>query len=198
MDIHGNLNLLGGLLRNFRLEELDTWPEEPKIGAVIFKGKRIYICLGMEDGTPIWLPISNELNTHVFDQFVPARVWTIDHRLQTAGCIVQVLSGDNKAIGYDEVDFAYNQATITFSEPQAGRAILIMGSTEGLPRPLVAFEDSFTASATWTVRHMLGYNPIVRCFIGAAEVQPASITHPDVNTAIVTFNSPVSGRVRCI
>ena len=199
MKINGTLDLMGNYLKNLAFEPVDTWPLEPKPGTFIFKSKRIYICLEIQDGVPAWLPVSTDLHTHVHDQFVAQTEWVIEHNLQTAGCVVQVLSGDNRAIEFDEVDFEFNRATIRFAEPQAGRAILVMGATEGIPRPVVAFEQSFTDSATWVVNHKLGYAPIIRCFVGNVEVQPVSIIHNDTFTsATVTFNSPLSGKVRCI
>lgn len=199
MKVNGTLDLMGNYLKNLALEPVDTWPLEPKPGTFIFKGKRIYICLEIQDGVPVWLPMSNELHTHVHDQFVASTSWVIEHNLQTAGCIVQVLSGDNRAIEFDEVDFAFNKATITFAEPQAGRAILVMGATEGLARPSVAFEQDFTNSSTWVVNHMLGYPPIVRAYVGSMEVQPATVNHNETfSQTILTFNSPLTGKVRCI
>lgn len=199
MQINGDLDLLGNTLKNFALEPIDQWPLVPKPGTFIFKGSRIYVCLEIDDGVPVWLPMSGELQTHVHDQFVASTTWEIDHKLQTAGCIVQVLSGDNKAIMEDEVDFSFNHATIRFLEPQAGRAILIMGSTEGIPRPQVAYEQLFTNEQVWVINHQLGYLPIVRCFVGNMEIQPTSLVHNDEMTmATATFSSPMTGRARCV
>lgn len=199
MQINGNLDLMGNVLKNVALEPVESWPLEPKPGSFIFKSKRIFICLEIVDGVPVWLPMSTELQTHVHDQFVASSTWEIDHSLQTAGCIVQVLSGDNKAIEFDEVDFLFNHATIHFAEPQAGRAILVMGSTEGIPRPPVAYEQTFTEQQVWVVNHQLGYLPIIRCFVGAMEIQPSSIVHDEnMLFATVSFNSPMTGRVRCV
>lgn len=199
MQINGVLDLMGNTLKNVALEPVESWPLDPKPGTFIFKSKRIYVCLEINDGVPVWLPMSTELHTHVHDQFVASTTWEIDHSLQTAGCIVQVLSGDNKAIEFDEVDFAFNHATIHFAEPQAGRAILIMGATEGIPRPPVAYEQTFTEQQVWVINHNLGYPPIVRCFLGAMEVQPVTLVHDENFTqSIASFNSPVTGRARCV
>ena len=199
MRVNGNLDLGGNFLKNVALEPVESWPLDPKPGTFIFKSKRIYVCLEIDGGVPVWLPMSTELQTHVHDQFVAASTWEIDHNLQTAGCIVQVLSGDNKAIEFDEVDFQFNHATIQFAEPQAGRAILVMGATEGIPRPPVAYEQTYTDQQVWFVNHQLGYMPIIRCFVGNMEVQPTSIVHNEDNlSAVVSFNSPMSGRVRCV
>lgn len=199
MKINGSFDLQGNLLKNVTLEPVESWPLEPKVGSFIFKDKRIYLCLDIANDVPAWLPMSAELQTHIHDQFVASTVWEIDHSLETAGCIVQVLSGDNKAIGFDEVDFSFNHAKIHFAVPQAGRAILVMGSTEGIPRPVVAYEQTFTDEQVWVVNHQLGYMPVVRCFIGAMEVQPDTLVHNEEMTqAIASFSSPVTGRARCV
>lgn len=199
MNINGHLDLQGNLLKNVTLEPVETWPSEPKMGSLIFKDKRIYICLGLEDGTPVWLPMSNELNTFKYDQIVASDTWVINHKLETSSCIVQLLNTDNRAIESDEIVFGFNQVTVRFAEPQAGRAVLVIGSTEGLQRPLVAYEQAFTNSQQWVVNHLLGYDPIIRCFVGSAEVQPQAIYHAeDHSKSTVVFNSPVTGKARCI
>ena len=200
MKINGHLDLQGNMLRNVTLEPLTSWPDEPKPGSFIFKDKRVYICLSTEEAVPVWLPMSNELQTHVHDQFQAESVWVIDHHLQVSGCILQVLNSDNHAIEFDEAEFVLNQATVRFAEPQSGRAILVHGATEGIPRNPVAHQQIYSEpSEVWVVNHNLGYEPIIRAFSGQMEVQPYSIVHSeDAKTAMLTFSSPVSGRVRCI
>jgi hypothetical protein len=199
MRINGSLDLLGNVLKNFALEPVETWPEVPKPGTFIFKPPRVYICLEIAEDVPVWLPMSTDLHTHIHDQFVASSEWIVEHNLNATGCIVQVLSGDSKAILYDEVEFQYNRVIIKFSQTQAGRAILVLGATEGIQRPQVAYEQNFVESSVWYVAHNLGYDPIVRCFVGTMEVQPISIVH-DVNSmySVVTFSNPVTGRVRCV
>lgn len=199
MKINGHFDLQGNFLKNVTLEPVESWPSEPKPGTFIFMNRRIFICLEIANGVPAWLPMSTELQTHVHDQFVASATWEIDHALQTAGCIVQVVSGDNKAIEFDEVDFKFNHATISFAQPQAGRAILIMGATEGLPRAQVAYEQNFQDQQVWVINHQLGYTPIIRCFVGNMEIQPVTLVHSeDMLSATATFNSPVTGKARCI
>lgn len=200
MKINGHLDLQGNMLRNVTLEPLTSWPAEPKPGSFLFKDKRVYVCLSIEEAIPVWLPMSNELQTHVHDQFNAATEWVIDHQLQAAGCILQVLNSDNHAIEYDEAEFVFNQAIVRFAEPQSGRAILVHGATEGIPRLPVAHQQTFPEeSVIWVVNHNLGYEPIIRAFSGQMEIQPYAIAHSeDGKTATLTFSSPVSGRVRCV
>lgn len=200
MKFNGNIDLQGNMLRNVTLEPLTSWPEKPKPGSFIFKDKRIFVCLSIDEAIPVWLPMSNELQTHVHDQFQASAVWVVDHHLQVSGCILQVLNSDNHAIEYDEAEFILNQATIRFAEPQSGRAILVHGATEGIPRLPVAYNQLYEVESTiWVVNHNLGYEPIIRAFSGQLEVQPFSIAHAEDNlSAVLTFRSPIAGRVRCV
>lgn len=199
MKINGTLDMMGGYIKNFALDPVETWPAEPRPGTFIFKPPRVYVCLEIEDGIPVWLPISNELQTKIHDQFVASDEWVIEHSLNTTGCIVQVLSGDNKAILYDEIEYLYNKVIVRFALPQAGRAILVMGATEGIQRPQVAYEQNYVESDVWHVSHGLGYPPIIRCFVGTMELQPMNIVHAeDFMSSTVSFSKPVTGKVRCV
>ena len=54
-----------------------------------------------------------------------------------------------------------------------------------------------TPDTPWTITHHLGYNPSVTVIIGGEEVD-ADVTHPDLNTVLVTFAEPQSGTARLI
>jgi hypothetical protein len=75
----------------------------------------------------------------------------------------------------------------------------VTGHFDGNVKPTYAFTFyQSTAATTWTVVHNLGYNPIVRVFIGNQEVQPLTTTFPDTNTVVLTFTNPEAGYVRLI
>lgn len=203
MQVKGNLNMLGNLLQNVNLEAVTGWPAgDPGSGRLLFRQEndtyRLYISGGMESGLRIWIPLSQEMSMHIFDQASASTTWTIPHNLNIASCILQVQNTSNEVIQYDAAEFLFNQATIQFSVPQAGRAILMAGSTEGTARAIIAFEQDFINQATWTVNHMLGYEPIIRVLVNGHEVLPLSITHTDENTAVIQFSSPQTGIVKCI
>lgn len=199
MKVNGNLDLSGNMLQNFSLEQLSKWPEAPKVGTFIFKDQRIYICIALEGGVPVWLPMSTELHTHVYDQNVADVEWEIDHNLACTTCLVQVSDSQGFSVDPDEVEFEYNKTVIRFAEPQAGRAVLVHGATEGLPRLPIAWQQTFETSDIWVVTHNLGYAPLVRAFSGQMEIQPHSVVHAeDLKSTILTFSSPVAGRVRCV
>lgn len=198
MKVHGSLDLLQNPLLNVALQQVENFPETPKVGSFIFKAQRVMICVEMDNGLPIWAPLTSPLNTHIHDQAEPAVTWVIEHALNTASAIVQIVGSDGKFVVPDEVDFEFNRATVTFYEAQAGRAVLMLGNEGGSPRETYVYEQEYANSAVWVVNHMLGYEPLIRVFMGNQEIQPQSITHNDINTTTVTFSQERSGLVRCI
>lgn len=199
MKALGSIDLQQNFLKQAALNSVVNFPVNAVAGELIFKEKRVMICVELDGGVPVWAPLTNEINTHVHDQSLAGVTWTINHELETASAIVQVLDSTNKHIIPDEVVQTFNQTVISFNEAQAGRAVLMLGSAEGHPRANIAYEQSFdSASTSWVVTHGLGYNPILRVFIGNNEVQPLSITHDSVNQATVTFSNPQTGKVKAI
>lgn len=51
-------------------------------------------------------------------------------------------------------------------------------------------------STTWTINHALGAEPNVTAIIGDERVV-CHASYPDLNTVIITFNTPTSGRAVC-
>lgn len=199
MKVHGNLDLLNNLLLNPVLDQQENFPVEPKVGQFIFKGQRVMICIELDAGLPIWVPLTPPMNTFVHDQATGSTMWEIDHNLNTSHLIAQVIGNDGKHIIPDEVQCDFNKTTIYFSKAQSGRAVLMIGNTDGVPRANYTYEETFESpSAIWEVNHLLGQEPLIRVFVGNQEVQPLSIHHQDQNTAIVTFSSPRTGFVRCL
>lgn len=199
MDVHGDLNMLGNFVKNFALEPVVNFPSVPRIGTFIFKDKRVMICLDLGSGTPVWVPLTAQLNTHIHDQPVAATTWVINHDLNSSNTLVQIIGADGKHITADEIVQTFETTTITFLTAQAGRAVLMLGQEDGYSRPDYAYTQTFSeASTTWVVNHVLGRNPAMRVFIGNAEVQPLSIVHDDLNTTTITFSTPQTGIVRAI
>lgn len=198
MKHNGNINLQNNLLQNARLEHVENFPAEPGVGSLIFKDKRVMICVELEAGLPFWLPLTAQRDTFKHTQSVASATWTIDHDLNVANTIVNIIGVDGKHVNADEITQTYNQTVITFIEPIAGRAILVSGQEDGYDPQPTSFEQSFTNSTTWVVNHMLGEEPIIRVFIENHEVQPLSIVHNSANQTTVTFSTPRTGKVRCI
>lgn len=194
MDVLGNLNMNGNKILSMVLDEKTDFPLDPKVGSLEFIRKRVMMCVSV-DGAPTWIPLTQELNTYIHTQNTPATDWVVDHGLGSNSVIVQVFDTENKVVQPNTIDVtAVDTTAINFLEPLAGRAICILGDFMGLPKDPVRATEPFTSSATWTFNHGLGYEPIIRCITNGMEIQPDSIVHQTVNTAIITFSSPKAGK----
>lgn len=198
MKTHGNLDLLGNFLENITLSPEANFPTNPKVGSFIFKDQRVMICIEINNGVPVWIPLTQQMDTHIHEQGVESTTWTIDHSLNTSVVITQIIQDDGSHFIPDDISSTFNQTVVTFAIPVKGKAILMIGDEYGSPRPNYAYEQTFTNSTSITVSHGLGYSPLLRVFVNGFEVQPASITNNDTNTATVTFSSAKSGIVRAI
>jgi hypothetical protein len=198
MKSFGNIDLQNNFLLNPVLKEVENYPASPKVGQFIFKNKRVMICVEIASGLPIWAPLTVVLNTHIHEQTTAATTWTIPHGLNASAVMAQIVDVDGKHVIPDEIQCTYNQVVVTFYSAMTGRAVLMLGNDDGLARVNPSFEASFENLSVWVVNHILGYNPLVRVFVGMQEVQPASIVHNSLNQLTVTFSTPQSGQVRCI
>lgn len=177
----------------------NSFPTVPQAGRVLFAGKRVMICVEIVDGVPVWVPLTGEISSHIHTQTQPSMTWTINHDFNTSSVFVQVIDADGRMIIPDEVDLSViNVVTLRFNHAVVGRAIIMLGSLSGLPKENVLFSQQFASATEWVVNHGLGYNPVIRCFIGDFEVQPYSIVHNSTTQATVTFTSPQAGYVNCL
>lgn len=186
-------------LRNVVIQTLSAFPASPKVGQIAFVNSIVYICV-TAGVLPVWVPLTNEITAYTHTQDTPAATWNITHGLNTTSINVQVYDGLNQMVIPHEVQpSGPNGVTIEFGTPAAGKAVILSGHFDGNVKPTYAFEFfQTTASTTWTINHNLGYNPIIRVFIGTQEVQPTSISHPSVNQTIITFTTAQAGVARLI
>lgn len=199
MEVHGNLDLLENNLLHAGFGTETNFPTNPQPGRTCFKDKILYMCVEISDSIPVWVPLTKPLNLLKYSQSTPALEWTITHNLNSNYPLVQVYDTSGNWILPDSINAGtFNNVTIVFNTPTAGVAIIQRGEEDGSAQPIYAFTASFTNSATWVVAHNLGYNPIIRCFIGQNEVQPATLVHNSVNQATITFSTAQTGTVRCI
>ncbi len=200
MQLLGNLDLTlgGGIKRAAFL--IGDFPANPKLGEFVFKDKRLYMCVEIENGLPFWLPITQEINTYRLDVTNPSAEWIIQHNFNTNFVIIQLYDDQGRQIIPDDLNASQsNRAIATFNMPIAGIAIAIDGTTVGLAKQSYAFTYTYPSSTVWTVQHNLGYEPAITCISGDGFViQPSSIVHNSPNQATVTFSEPISGSVRCV
>lgn len=200
MKFYGHANLQQNELQNAVLSTLTTFPIDPKVGQIAFVNNTVYICVRTDPLPAIWIPLTQEITAYTHTQSTPSTSWTIVHNLNTSDIHVQIFNSDNVFVIPDEITIlGPNSCTVTFSGNQDGKAVVLSGHFTGSRKPTYAYthyQDS--SSTTWTINHALGYNPIVRVFIGTQEVQPQSITHPSVNQTVITFATPQVGYARLI
>lgn len=200
MKIYGTTDFNNSLLQKLVLDIETNFPTSPTLGRVVFKDKRLYICVQLQSGIPFWCPLTNEIDTYLHAQTEQATVWNVVHNLGTTTPLVQVYTATGTMVIPDSVTMVNNNAlNISFEQGMTGQAIIMYGSIVGNNKPVYSFTYYQTSpSDTWVVNHGLGYEPIVRVFIGNEEVQPASIVHNTVNQATITFSSATTGIARFI
>ncbi len=195
----GNIDLNNNLMQQMVFEMETNFPAVATAGRMVFKDKRLYICAEIQTGFPIWIPLTNELDTFIYSS-TPASYWTITHNLNTVTPMVQVYDTNFSMVIPDTVEIVDNNTVkVTFAYPMAGRAIVMAGNATGGARSTYSFVYTQSASSTsWVVAHNLGYYPIVRVFIGNEEVQPLSIVHDSIFQTTITFSTPQVGIARFI
>jgi len=203
MDFHGHINLQENQMRKLAFGAETDFPSSPVVGRMVFKGFTLYMCVALNGVLPIWIPVTNTINTYKHTQAVASASWVIEHKLTAEYPVVQVYDENNQLAIPDTVTSTGEQEiTITFGAAFTGKAI-ILSSDEipadgvGILSPdAVAYAKSFTAEATIVVKHNLGYYPILRAYIGGDEVQPVSVIHDSIFQLTVTFGSAQTGVLR--
>lgn len=200
MKVHGNVDLLQNQLRQAVLQSESDFPASPVVGRILFKNKIVYVCVDLGAGTPIWVPLTREIETYIHTQDSVSTTWNIAHNLASGTVNVQVYDSNNEMTLPDIQEIIdNNNVQISFGSAISGRAIVISGSMEGNQRSNYSYTHyQTTLSTTWVVNHNLGYNPVVRVFVGVNEVQPLSIVHNNVNQLTITFSTAQTGQARAI
>lgn len=131
MRILGDVHLNQGQLKSSAIEHTVGFPTGPVAGRIIFNTdtKRVYACTETE-GTPTWIPLTNEIDIQVHTQSASADVWTIEYPQTNTNMGVHVYDNAGKAIIPDEIDTSTpGVAYVRFGSPVAGKAILIHQAT---------------------------------------------------------------------
>jgi hypothetical protein len=201
MKFHGDINLNDNEMQQMVMQLETNFPSSPIVGRMVYKGSRLYICVEINNGLPTWVPLTNEINTHTHVQTPSATSWNIEHNLQTNTPLVQVYEAvTGSQVIPDEITVIdSNNVTVSFGASVEGRATVMHGNITGAAKPTIAYEHYQTSSSTtWVITHGLGYEPIVRVFVGNQEVQPDSIVHDSLNQVTITFSSAQTGFARLI
>lgn len=128
MDFYGNIDMLNNEMQQMVFQSKLGLPETTAVGGIVFTGNKLYMCIALNGAAPIWMPITNTVNTHIHDQEVASASWTITHNLGYTNLIVQVYDENNIMILPDAVDrIDANNLSITLNASIIGRAIMIYG-----------------------------------------------------------------------
>ena len=201
MDFYGDINLNDNEMQQMVMQLETNFPTTPTVGRMVFKAGRLFICIAINSGLPVWIPLTNEISTYTHTQVSSSASWSIAHNLETNTPIVQAYDvSTGKQVIADEMTVVdSNNVTVSFGSAIAGRATVVHGNITGTAKPAIAYEHFQTSSSsTWVIPHSLGYEPIVRIFVGNQEVQPDSIVHDTVNQVTITFSTPQVGNARLI
>lgn len=199
MKFYGDANLQQNELQNAVLSTLTSFPQTPKVGQFAFVNSIVFVCV-TAGSTPVWVPLTREITAYTHTQESPATTWTFTHGLNTTSINVQIYDASNNVIIPDSITSnGATGASVSFGTAQSGRAVVITGHFDGNVKPNYAYTHFQSDSNTsWVITHNLGYNPIVRVFIGTSEVQPASVTHNSSNQVTITFATPQVGYARLL
>ena len=200
MKFYGHANLQQNELQNAALSTLSNFPVLPVVGQLAFVNSIVFICISNLNDLPIWVPMTREITAYTHSQPTGASTWSITHGLNTTSVNVQIFDSFNKMVIPDEIEVTGpNTVNVTLAAAMTGRAVVLSGHFDGNVKPTYSFTFyQNSASTTWVIQHNLGYNPIVRVFIGTAEVQPQSIVHDSTNQVTITFSTAQVGYARLI
>ena len=195
MKFYGNADLQNNEIRQAVMQAETDFPVPAVAGRIIFLQKRVYICAEILSGLPVWIPLTNEINTYMQTISTASTTWTITHNLQTMAPLVQIYNTDNLMVIPEEITIVDNNTvSITFGIAQNGTAVVMFGDISGAAKPSYAYEWFQNSSSTsWVITHGLGHYPIVRVYVNNEEVQPASIVHNSINQTTITFTTAQVG-----
>ena len=199
MKFYGHANLQQNELQNAVLSSLTTFPPNPAVGQLAFINNIVYICVG-SGGLPVWVPLTREITAYTHVQAINSATWNIAHGLASTAVNIQIFDGSNRVIIPNEIEVIDgNNVQVTFGTALGGRAVVVSGHFDGNVRPTYAYTHfQSVSSTTWVINHALGYNPIVRIFIGNNEVQPATVVHNNTNQTTISFTTAQVGYARLI
>jgi hypothetical protein len=199
MKFYGHADLTKNQLQNAALQTLSAYPESPVVGQLAFINSIVMICV-QAGPPPVWVPLTREITAYTHIQQAASQTWTINHGLNTSSVNIQIFGSDNRQLIPNEIELtSMTQAVATFGTAIAGKAVVVTGHFDGNVKPTYAYTHYQSESSTsWVITHNLGYNPILRVFIGNSEVQPQSVVHNSTNQVTITFSTAQVGYARLI
>jgi len=134
MKSYGHIDMNNNQVQRMVINEELTFPSPPTVGRLVFKDKRVWICVEIVADVPAWIPLTGINTTYVHDQTSSSNTWTITHNLNTGSPIVQVYDDSGNMIIPGSVEPTSNNViVIEFNTSQLGRAIVMFGDTTIYP-----------------------------------------------------------------
>jgi hypothetical protein len=199
MLVLGNVDMQNNYISNVVVSDEGQMPADAKAGRLAFNNKRLFVCIEIINGIPIWIPLTSELNTSTKIVTVASDTWVFVHNLNSATPILQIYDAAQKAIQPDSITIdSNNQATIRFGAPVAGTVVGIFGDVKGTEKMAQSYETTVTTpSMDMVVQHNLGYNPTVVVVDVTGQVMlPKSIINSSLFSTFIQFDTPFTGSVR--
>jgi hypothetical protein len=200
MKFYGNAELQQNYLVDAVIPLDTSFPQSPVVGQIVFNNGVLYICIQINNGLPIWCPLTQQLTAYTYSTATPSTSWDIIHPLNTSNLSVTVYDTNNYVVIPGDIEIISNtEVLIEFGSAFAGSAVLLTGMFDAQAMPLYAYEFYQTSpSTTWTITHNLGRYPIVRVFVGNEEVQPEQVTFTSLNIVTLTFSTAQVGQAKLI
>ena len=106
----------------------DNFPTTPIVGRVVFKGAKLYMCVAINNTIPVWLPLTNKIDTYVHTEAVAATTWTVTHNLNTTIPLLQIYNAAGEMLIPDSVTPTSNNIMeVTFNTAVDGTAVVLFG-----------------------------------------------------------------------
>lgn len=199
MKFYGDLDVGENFVRNVVINDDGAFQSTPKIGRLTFNGKRLYICVDIVSGKPVWIPLTNEISIKTIKFESAATTWTLTHNLNTSMPIIQVYDETNNQIIPDSIQItSANEAVVRFTKAALGFAVIATGTEEGLSKPNVIYTQPITTpTQSVTLNHNLGYFPTVTAYdVNGVMVLPKTVIQQSLFSTDITFEASFAGTVR--
>ena len=163
-----------------------NFPVTPIVGRVVFKDQKLYMCVAINNNIPVWLPLTNKIDTYVHTEAVAATTWTVTHDLNTTIPLLQVYNAAGEMLIPDSVTpLNNNEMTVTFSTAIAGTAVVLFGdlmptSGLGLLEPGIP---------TWVVDVSLATYDTKSLLISSQTLSPKGMVFNPDGTSLFVFGS---------
>lgn len=129
MKTIGHLDILGDVSGSFR--ELADYPENPRIGTWAFIQKSLMLCVSIEE-LPVWIPLTQERNTYLFEQPTPSATWLVEHSFGSNNVLIQCFDESNNVVHPSSIkDIDENVSEVVFPDAIIGKAIVMYGYEHG-------------------------------------------------------------------